>query len=367
MIAGDTVAVQPPPGSQLPWPYGRWVEQWLGRAPEAESRADCARCSMCAGPTDHGGPTERILFDPGTRCCTYQPAVPNYLAGAALGATDEAGRHGRQTLRQRMARGDATMLGIRVPPEYLHRYRAAVEPAFGRARSLRCPHHRDDGGCGLWTHRPAVCATWFCKHERGLVGARQWRALNQVLAAVERAVSLWCLQQLGVPPAQQQAALAAHDAEPVLDAPALDGEPDGQWLADAWGRWLGREADFYAECAACVEPLDGEAVLAIAGREAALLAEVAVTAARDCADTGLPEAVRTGRFAVRGSHRGLVWIQGYSEFDPLAVSPEVLALVARCDGRLWSTVADEQAAAGGVRPSRVLLRTLLDHGILVPA
>lgn len=348
----------------LPAPFARWVTELLGRLPAAEPRATCHACAMCAGPADGAAPTARLLFDPQVRCCTYQPHMPNFLAGAVLGSDTADLAQGRSSLQRRIDEGDATPLGVRVSPTYQHLYRSAAETSFGRALALRCPHHRNDGGCGVWSHRPAVCATWFCKHERGRVGAAQWQALLRWLAAAERIVSLWCLRQLGLGAAQQADALAAHDDAPRLEPAALDRRSDARAQAQAWGDWSGREAAFYAACAERVATLDLQALLDIGGAEFALLADGVRDAVARHDDLTLPERVRTGSFRVCGSAPGQVWLQGHSAYDPLAVAPQLLTLVAQCDGRRWTDVAAAHARAHEARPSRWLLRTLLDFGVV---
>ncbi len=351
--------------TRLPAPYDRWVRQMLGRVPAAESRATCHDCAMCAKP-DTPTVAQRIVFDPLTRCCTYQPHLPNFLAGGVLASTDDESAFGRATLQRRMESGNATLLGVRIDPAYQFLYREANEQAFGRARSLRCPHHRDDGGCGIWAHRPAVCATWFCKHERGAVGRRLWMDLYRTLVAVERVVSLWCLRQMGVPAESQRAAMAALDHGPALDASSLDNNPDPDHQQHLWGDWQGREAEFYIACAAQVDSLGWGDVLTLGGIEVALMVDSVRQSAMAADDLSLPPRLHAGAFAVCGGAAGQLWLQGYSEFDPLAVGAEVLALVARCDGRDREVILAEHAAVHGQRPSRMLLRTLLDAGILQP-
>ena len=68
-----------------------------------------------------------------------------------------------------------------------------------------------------------------------------------------------------------------------------------------------------------------------------------------------------------GARDGRLWLQTHSEFDPLAVSPDVLQLVARCKGHSPAGLAEAHAAAGHHPPTRRLLRTLVDFGVLQAA
>lgn len=354
----EAVAADDAATSELPAPLRQWVEGLLGELPPAERHARCSRCAMCAQADQDAPPAQRITFDPSVRCCTYRPPLANHLVGRLL---REPVPH--ESLAARVAAGEATPLGLRVAPPYQLLYRHARTASFGRAESLRCPHQGGDGRCAIWSHRPGVCATWFCKHERGAVGARQWTALRECLAAAERALALWCLQQLGWSGERRREALTAHDAD-LFEAQALDGRTDAASQRRLWGDWWGHELQFYRRCAEWVEPLDWSAIERIGGAELASLAAAAREAAAAHVDPALPAALAAGRFGVVGAHQGRLCLQSYSEFDPLEVSPDVLALVARCDGREAGAIVAEHVAQGGRRPDRRLLRTLVDFGVL---
>lgn len=347
----------------LPAPLARWAAELLGAPPAAERLATCGHCAMCARDDAPGLP-QRIVFDPLTRCCTYLPFVPNYLAGAIL-SDPAVSATGRESLLQRMARGHATPLGLRIDAAFQLLYQHARAPAFGRGVALRCPHHQQDGGCGIWQHRPAVCATWHCKHERGALGDRLWQALNRAFGAAEQALALGCLQALDWPEHLLSDALAELHRDD-LDAAALDGRRDPERDSRLWGPWLGREADFYRACADKALDLGWADVQAMGGSSLEALAAEVRQAGRAHAETALPAQLRCGRFEVVGAQAGRLWLVTYSSFDPLEVGPEVLALAARCDGRSTAAIVDEHEAATGHRASRTLLRALLDHGVLLP-
>ena len=107
-------------------------------------------------------------------------------------------------------------------------------------------------------------------------------------------------------------------------------------------------------------------VQALGGNSLAALAAEVRQAGRAHAETALPAQLRCGRFEVVAAQAGQLWLVTYSSFDPLEVGPEVLALAARCDGRRTEQIVEEHVAATGHRPTRTLLRTLLDHGVLEP-
>ena len=357
MRPGPPVADAPP---VLPQPLDRWAAALLGQGPEPEPHATCSSCAMCSPEQLPPGPAP-IRFSPRTRCCTYRPPLANHVAGRLL--HHPALQHQLDT---RLAAAEATPMGVRVDPRYQLLYRHAMADAFGRAESLRCPHQADDGGCGIWAVRPAVCATWFCKHERGAVGRRLWTALHACFSRAEHVLALWCLGELGLDAQARALALRAFDDE-RFDADTLDRRTDTAQQRALWGDWFGREADFYRTCADRVAPLDWAQVEALGGTELTLLAEQAREAARAHADLGLPAALQVGSFTVLGARDGHLWLHAHSEFDPLAVSPDVLQLVARCNGHGPSELAAAHADGGGPPPTRRLLRTLVDFGVLQAA
>jgi hypothetical protein len=342
----------------LPEPLGRWVVELLGAPAPAERHATCAACAMC--PDEPAPPSlPQIRFTPGARCCTYRPVLVNHLAGRI--ARDAALR---PQLDARLAAGEALPFGLRMAPPYQHLYRHAAGEAFGRAEALSCPHLVADGGCGIWSQRPAICATWFCKHERGALGREFWVRLREALHAAERLLAAWCLQRLGFDAEACHALQQAFDDE-GCDAAALDARPD-QRRRRLWGDWWGREIELYQACAELVAPLGWAEVERIGGFDLAQRAERAREAARAHADREPPSTLNAGHFQVLGAHAGQLRLQTYSPFDPLDVAPEVLAWLARCDGRRSETIAAAHEAAGGRAPDRHTLRLLADFGVVGP-
>ena len=92
-------------------------------------------------------------------------------------------------------------------------------------QSLRAP--KLGGRCGVWKNRHAVCATWFCKHERGAFGSRAWRALQGLFQSLEDELALWCVNELDVGPR----ALWHSAPEPRWSARVSSSrlEPDWPW------------------------------------------------------------------------------------------------------------------------------------------
>ena len=157
----------PQTADDLPALYARWLTDALPAPPPPETNATCSACPLVS--RQGAEPSGAGLFHPDTKCCTYIPTLPNFLVGAILADDEPAAQNGRRSLRVRLEGGDGlTPLGLAAPPAHAILYRAGGEHVFGRSPALRCPHYVvDEGTCGIWRHREAVCATWFCRHVRG--------------------------------------------------------------------------------------------------------------------------------------------------------------------------------------------------------
>jgi Fe-S-cluster containining protein len=300
------------------------------------------------------------------RCCTYFPTLHNFLAGGVLADSAPETAAGRLILERMVAaRAGITPLSVDAPAHYWTLYSTSSQ-LFGRKGSLRCPFlDAPTGRCGVWQHRESTCSTWFCKHERGAVGGAFWKALHQLLMAVEGAVALHCATELQVGSEALAALVTSRRQEPT--GPELDGAVDHARHLRHWGHWLGREREFFVKSAPLAQALSWERALQLAGAEGTVLALQARKAfARLRDDAPLLVPLRLGRFKVRGSSAEAVQLVTYRDYDPLPVSPAVFAALGRFDGRETAVVVAEVAARGGPLLDAALVRRLVDHEILLP-
>jgi hypothetical protein len=345
--------------TDLPPLYAGWVRELLGGLPPREIDATCDRCAMVSANPDRQG------FDPGVKCCSYMPELYNFLAGGILTEDDPTLAAGRASVRERIARRTGvTPLGLTKPRSYLLLYDSGGDLAFGRSKALLCPHFLDDGRCGVWRHREASCATWYCKFVRGQVGRAFWTSLLRMLVLVERALAWWCVQRLELPPCT----LAALDglvrpARRSLDPSDLDRSAPADYDT-LWGGWAGREEELYRACAARVQGMAWRDAVALAGVEA----EVAAAIVRDnyaaLRSDALPERVAVGAFQLAALDAERCHIRGYSNYDPIELPTAVLDVLARFDGRPVDDVIAELGGEG-VEIERALVRRLVDLGVLV--
>ena len=345
--------------SSLPPLYAPWIGEALGGPLPEERFATCSACAMCEPTAAKAATASLTLFDPATKCCTYVPTLPNFLVGLILKDDDPTAITGRTSIERRIAAGiGVTPLGLQSDPQYALIYKHAAGELFGRAAGLRCPHYlpADGGQCGIWRHRNAVCATWFCKHERGRVGKRFWDALLQLLTLVERHLGLWAAGELGEPIDGLGPALLPYYAT------ALPG-PRSCWSQ----HWAGHAAEFYLESARLVEPLGWTKVREIGGPELALVVGKLRAAFWAIQADEVPGYLRLGAVGSIGRDDGSAALTGYSSNDMLLLPKPLADALERFDGRrLTDRVSTEIGSQVGSSLDRATVRRLVDFGVLVP-
>jgi hypothetical protein len=354
----------------LPPLYAGWIDTLLLSPVSPETRATCEDCAMCA-PEGAPPSSNTVYFSPQVKCCTYQPRLPNYLVGRALEDTDFAFSAGRATLEQRIDRGlGVSPLGIDQTATFGLIYEHGHE-AFGRAESMRCPHYLEEGGgrCGIWRHRNSVCATWFCKHERGALGMAFWHRLRDLLMAVEVSLAAWCVVESDLD-VEAIASLFPERPRPgtksSLSAADVDGHLDTAMARRVWGGWLGREREFYRECALRVGPLTWEDVSRIGGPEVVVRSRLARQAHQALGSEELPERLTAGTFHILSTGRENVRVVSYTGSDPLDLAPEILEILPYFDGRPISQAVRAIEKERRVRVEEDLIRKLADFEILIP-
>ena len=358
------------PPSTLPPLYARWMAELLPGPIPRETDATCDDCAMWPGPGEQ--PRSDGFFLPETKCCTYFPALPNYLVGRILEDGDPASAAGRATIEERIeARIGVTPVGLESSPVHTILYQHGRPLAFGHSRRLRCPHYREDTGglCGIWRHRNGTCATWYCKHVRGAVGLRFWQTLDQLLTITEKSLGRWC-------------ALALHlDAETLhrlfppgtdrvmtepLDGGQIDEVVDDERYRRLWGNWAGREREFYRKAARLVDALTWREVAEISGTDVRLFAHLAVDRYRDLVSPRTPKRLTAGPFQVVSAGPDRTRVAGYSGLNPLDLPTELMRVLPCFDGRPTPEVLRMIREKHGLRLTPGLIRKLADFAILAP-
>jgi hypothetical protein len=355
--------------------YGPWIEALVGGPIPAEFEATCDRCAMlpaasspAAGPSRTAEPEGDLFFDPRVKCCTYVPSLPNFLVGRILLDHAPESAAGRASVEARIAAGvGVTPAGIEPPRAHELLY-ANAPAAFGRSVAMRCPHYRTDtGGCGIWRHRQSVCATWFCKYVRGAVGHRFWTALLRLLEAVERSLAAHCVLELnpGAEAIQHLTVPRGPDVDRQLSAADLDGVPDPARYRAVWGRYRGREREFYEASARLVEPFTWSDVTRVGGAQVELASAVVVEAYRALASDALPARLRVGPVEMAPVGPDRLRVTAYRATDPLVIPRALGDVLHFFDGRTTRSALAAIAVEAGLEVDRAVVRRLVDVEVLV--
>jgi hypothetical protein len=353
--------------SELPVLYRPWIAALVGGSVPAESEATCNRCAMVAPLSESVRNTDDVYFDPRSKCCTYIPSLPNFLVGRILRDSSAESAAGRASVLARIEAGvGVTPAGLAKPPAFALLYRNAAD-AFGRAVSLRCPHYiAESGTCGIWRHRQSVCSTWFCKHVRGAVGQRFWESVRYLLDAVERSLASHCVLTLDPGGEAIDRMVSSDDRNPgqSLSASEVDGRPDPEGYRAVWGRFAGREHEFYEASARLIEGLSWNDVRHIGGAHLELTAALVRQRYSELISDAVPTRLRVGALTTQQAGSGHERVTAYSPWDPLVI-PRALGDTLRCfDGRLVRS-ALTAAAKEGIHIDRAVVRRLVDFGVLV--
>ncbi len=364
--------------SALPPHHAAWLGLILDTDVSGEARTTCADCVMCERPVgsleaaarlDAGNPdagglalhlpgTAGPFFGSQTKCCTYLPELPNFLVGGALKQTDDPGR--RSVVARVEAGRAVTPLGLAKTLEFKARYGAHT---FGVEASLRCPHYlaSDGGKCGVWSQRNAICATWFCHFDRGNVSKRFWATTSRFFKLLEAGLARWCVTQLdpGGPAIDRLVRASDEDRDQVAS------EATRATSAELWGRWLGRELEFFVACADLVAPLSPAQVLALAGPQAQLATGLVRDAHAELAAGSTPDPLRAAEVKVLARGLEVVRVETYSPLDPVEIPAQLLEALAEFDGQRANAEARSVIQGKfGLELSDALVGDLVDFGLL---
>lgn len=354
--------------SGLPKFYGKILPSFFEAQVPEETKANCNNCAMCPSKAEASA-KGATYFKPSTKCCTYEPRLPNFLVGGLLADASPAFAEGRRRIQERLARQHG------VTPQWLKpRTMHAVlydnaRQFFGRTEAMLCSYYeRGPGHCTIWAYREAICSTFFCKHVAGADGRHFWMSLKGYLRGVERQLSQYALLRL-LPEALTDADLE-DDGDRRLTQNELDDlPPDDELYAKLWGGWRGRESEFYQRCFAEVDALDQTTFEHLTGVETLVGLERLKRAHRTAIQPELPERLcLSSSLKVFDLPEAAVAVSAYSEYDPLRLPREVFLLLREFDGQATTnTVRTRLAEEKGCEFEDDLLVLLMQYRILIPA
>jgi hypothetical protein len=175
--------------------------------------------------------------------------------------------------------------------------------------------------------------------------------MDQLLSRIEKLLSRWCVLQLD----------PGEKAIEELFPPPMT-EINYSNLSLLWGKWFGKEKDFYQECCNLVDPLRWKDVTRICGADIDVLAHVTLISYRKLISDEIPTHLKVAswkKLKLVAPNVYRIWT--YNRYDPFDVSREVLDALHLLDGE--STVK-ETVETNKVVLDEGLVRKLSDRGIL---
>lgn len=254
----------------LPQIYQSFLPDFFQNEIPEETLATCQNCAMCSENDDISTATS-LFFTQTTKCCTYYPTIPNYLAGGILSDKQGNSEEGKRILNQIIDQKAGVFPHKILPPtNYQILYKSTREYAFGRAQSLLCPFfNKETGSCFIWKFRSRMCSTWFCKTEKGKDGNDFWDATGEFLAAIEKNISMYILRELGFE-AQHVIALVSKMRQNVQE---IDGHVTSDVFEDRWRHWHGNEKALYIKAYKAAKKLNNTSFENIMGIQGVLHVE----------------------------------------------------------------------------------------------
>jgi hypothetical protein len=197
-----------------------------------------------------------------------------------------------------------------------------------------------------------------------------WRdALEHLLEIVERNLAAWCISELdiGIHALLDLYGATSDARPPLLTLAQLEDRPDRVRQRRLWGKWFGREQEFYIQCARLVEPLSWSKVIEICGSQARIQADLTRNAYEKLVSEEIPPALKVGSFQLVQITNGMSRVRSYSEMDPLDVPATVMETLGYFDGRPTEQALQAIAAEKAIQLDPSLVRKLCDFQLLVPA
>lgn len=348
----------------LPQCYANFLPPFFSSRIPIESAATCSNCAMLENPGSHSHTS--IFFSADTKCCTHHPELPNYLVGALLGATVSKNETGRRRITDKIAaRTGITPLGVLRPKKYTLLIKNSAIDYFGRSKALLCPFYESSSGlCTIAPHWDGVCSTWFCKHGAGEDGKKFWRTLRKYLENLEKILTRYALLKIGANPSV--AGLIVDESTPLTVRELDDLPPPDSAYEALWGKWAGKEEEFYRECYTHIKQLEQGDFANLEGiGQKILLREL--EQAYDQLNAPLPALLKKNpALSAEKISDSAYLLAGYSPFDPSRASKRLYDCLDFFDG----TNTNEEACrlcheTYKVRLTGAILKKLNQFRILV--
>lgn len=349
--------------SRFPDFYKSFLPRFFENDNPGETARSCSDCSMMNSDSSMPG---IISFSPHTKCCTYYPNLPNYMVGALLSDRNPELNQGRIRIRSLIRKGVAVKPhGIMRPDKFQLLIKSSVD-LFGRATSLVCPcFDSKNGTCTLWPFHSSVCNTWFCKYSAGEDGRLFWNSLRNYLIHVENVLELYTLQKTGFEAAEM--IVQQKDVHLISALELDDKKPDKKTYQRMWGKWAGREEEFYKETYRIVKGLNRPRFKRISGIAGEVLLRDVMKKLQKIVKPKPPAFLkRNPHLVVEKTGEDEYTLISYSRFDPITVSGRIYRIIDFFDGaKDIRATGNEILKKTKTEPSPDLLLSLYQMRVLI--
>ena len=176
--------------------------------------------------------------------------------------------------------------------------------------------------------------------------------MDQLLTAIERSLSRWCVLQFG---------FTSETLQQIFPPPRSE-----MWLTPTmWGEWLGKQREFFTECAQLVDVLSWDDVSRIGGMELEVPARLLRDASKSLLKRDLPPRLKLNQWkhsVEADSETVRIWT--YSRYDPLEVPRRIVDVLGYFQNSATDEALDRIEQEKGVRLERDYVRWLTDFGVL---
>jgi len=210
-----------------------------------EPFSDCFNCPMIGEKGEDPGLDMSRPFAHETKCCTFTPRLPNYMVGGILSDPDPSLLEGKQRIMAKIQSREGILPNGVYPSREYNDYfieRGALE--FGRSKFLLCPYFiQDKYSCTIWKYREAICSFWYCKQIASKRGSDFWNSMVDYFMFIQDSFIELAVKECGL-----------NLADPYESGPHIkfhhEDEPVRRMnqYNEMWGKWLGKEEEYYKKC-----------------------------------------------------------------------------------------------------------------------
>ncbi len=345
--------------SPLPPLYSKWAYELLSGTFPNETVCDCSNCEQL----DKNGVlplNDNSNFHPETKCCTFYPALPNYMVGRILKDSDIPAM---PVVNQRIENGFGITPLYLLCPDNDRRFEKVN--FFGRTKAFTCPYYIvNKGCCGIWKHRGSICATWFCKYFRGKVGYDFWDSIKGIFLMIEETISLWCAEQLDIGCDSMEQCLKIGCI--LKDGPLeQDMRIDSREQKKNWGNWFGKEKEYFIKCGELVESLSWKDIKKIGGIKLETYAKIVKKYYDRLLNKNILERLKFGGLHIFEVKSGYYIISIYNDYDRIEIPIPIFEALRYFDGRPINEIMAQIKKEKNISFDDSLLQFCIDFKLLI--